>query len=252
MKGKITDRGFLCKTSLYGDSSLILKVFTRQYGMLSLIAKGIRRKSEANQLIALNLYEFTMYEPQDGTLYLLSEFALLKEHELTTRTENWVAAQCAVELYSQMMIPHDEHPAYFELLSSFLDYLDTLGSNSFLIWWRFMLRIFALLGIPWDTRYCCECQSPARQTSALKRESSDLICTDCLSGLADRDSLVTLTPATAQVLYLLPEIGNHLSSITLDKRTVIQMNRLIADHYSTHFHSELKIRSLGVWEDLVR
>ena len=252
MKGKLKDRGFLCKTSLYGDSSLILKVFTRQYGMLSLIAKGIRRKNEANQLIALNLYEFTMYEPSDGTLYLLSEFALLKEHELTTRTENWVAAQCAVELYSQMMIPHDEHPAYFELLSSFLDYLDTLSTNSFLIWWRFMLRIFALLGIPWDTRNCCECHSQPLQMAALKKQSSELVCSECQSGLVGRESLVSLTPATTQVLYLLPEIGNHLSTITLDKRSLVQMNRLIADHYSTHFHSELKIRSLGVWEDLVR
>ncbi len=250
MRSRAKDRAFLIKCGPYGDSSLIIKAFAREHGLISLLAKGVRAKPEASLLGPLNLYEFSFYEPRESGLALLAEFSLLEEFDLADRIECWTAATCALELYSQLLIPADENPAWFELLRDYLLYLGKLKRNSVLIWWRFLLRVFRLLGIPFDTRLCSACLSTQNPLVAWEKGSGRLICAACHEGLSTPDHHEPLSSTASGVLRLLPVIGEHLSSLRPDRASVACLNSLFASYYQAHFHKPLRLRGLEVLEQL--
>lgn len=252
MRNKVTDRGFLAKTSPYGESSLILKAFTRGHGMISMIAKGIRKKPGAETLSPENDYEFVLYEPGEGGLFLLSEFSLAREYDLSRKAECWTVAECALELYGKLIIPQDENPHYYDLLHDLFAYLESLDRNAILIWWRFLLRIYSMLGIPFRTDICSHCGRGAENIAAYEEGSARLVCPDCLDANTDPDRYTILTSQSSRVLALLPRIGDYLDAFTLTRQSVTQLNMLFADYWSEHFQRPLKLRSLKVLEQFYR
>lgn len=247
MKAKLKLQGCLVKMSEYSESSLILQVFTRELGSLSILAKGIRKSQNRNQLNPLSEYEFSLYAPREAGLYLLSESSLLLERNFCSLPESWAAADCALELYSLLIIPTEESPVYYRLLNAYLAYLAKLEGNAILIWWRFLLRVFMMLGTPFQPATCSSCQGsgPIR---AYAKGTADLICADCFDPGPDADRYTSLSPQSSQILALLPQIGDHLSTLTPSRASVQQINLLLAEFYYSHFNHELKLKSLKVLE----
>lgn len=252
MRNKVTDRGFLAKTSAYGESSLILKALTRGHGMISIIAKGIRKKPGAETLSPVNDYELVLYEPGEGGLYLLSEFSLAREYDLSRKAECWAAAECALELYGKLIIPQDENPQYYDLLHDLFAYVESLDRNAILIWWRFLLRIYSLLGIPFGTDLCFHCGQRSKSIAAYEKGSARLVCLDCLDTNADPERYEILTSQSSRILALLPGIGDYVNSLTPTRQSVAQLNQLFADYYQDHFNRRLELRSLKVLEQFYR
>ena len=248
MKSRVKDQAFLIKSSPYSDSSLILKAFARRHGLVSILAKGIRKKPEACLLSPLCVYELSFYEPTESGLSLLAEFSLAEEFDLTADLESWTAAECALELYSQLIIPAEESPAWFALLREYLIYLASLERNAVLIWWRFLLRALRMLGIPFDLGPCCACGSMKNPVTAWEKGSGRLLCPACMDPLSDPDRHEPLSPVSAKVLSLLPVIGDHVHSLVLDRASVARLNSLFATYYQAHFHKALRLRGLEVLE----
>ncbi|MDD3632414.1 MAG: DNA repair protein RecO [Candidatus Cloacimonadaceae bacterium] len=246
MKAKIRDQGILFKTIKYRESSLILRVFLKSQGLVSILAKGIRKKPENNLLNTLYTYDFTIYEPQETGLYLLSEFTLLKEYNIFSNLPTWTAAECAAELYTQIIIPLEENTAYYDLLQLYLDYLKKRGDNAILLWWRFLLRIFIKLGIAFPLDSCANCKKKNVQMAAWKKGTGKLICVSCLNEADSPKYYEILSSRASQILHLLPQIGDYLDKIHPDSQSVEQLNHLFSDHYANHFRKPLKLRSLEV------
>ncbi len=250
MSAKVKDQAFLIKCIPYSDSSLILKVFAREHGLLSILAKGIRKKPEYCLLNPLYIYELSFYEPRESGLCLLGEFSLSAEFDLSDRMECWTAAQCALELYAQLILPAEDSPAYFELLVDYLVYLNSLEKNSVLIWWRFLLRVFKMSGIPYDLQLCSVCLCADNPLTTFEKGSGRLFCSGCVDALPDPNRYEPLSTLSAKILRLLPVIGEHVTILRPDRDSVAQLNRLFALHYLGHFDKALKLRGLEVLEQL--
>jgi DNA repair protein RecO len=248
VKQKIRDRGIIFKISHYSESSLILKTFTRDRGLISILAKGMRKKPEASLLNPLNGYEFVLYEPQEAGLYLLGEFSLQTEHNLAENVESWAAAECALELYTHLIIPQDENSQYYGLLIVYLDYLQGVERNAVLVWWRFLLRVLILLGVPFDPLHCSQCHLSAKPILAFEKGTGALVCAACLDPVPDPDHWELLGSQASLILGLLPMIGDHLNTLCPDRTAVAQLNQLFSDFYASHFNKALKLRSLEVLE----
>ena len=76
----VTTSGILLRSMNYSETSKILRVFTSDYGLTSVIAKGIRRKkiSGGQGLELFSQGEITFYEKKSGSLHLFKEFSLHK------------------------------------------------------------------------------------------------------------------------------------------------------------------------------
>lgn len=248
MKKRLKDEAILFRIIKYSDSSLILKAFARQQGFISLLAKGIRKKAEGSLLSPLNSYEFSFYGPGESDLCLLTDLSLIKENTLSSKIEAWSAAQCATELYSQLILPMDESPAWFNLLQEYLDYLEKTEGRAILIWWRFLLRVFKMLGTPLEPGVCTLCHTVSSDVMFWDKAGVSILCRGCLGFAQNPARYEKLSPKASQIMKLLPRIGLHFHEVNPDRESVVQLNSIFAQHYQAHFHKALKLKSLGVLE----
>ena len=66
--------------------------------------------------------------------------------------------------------------------------------------------------------------------------------------MPDLQNRELLSPVSAMVLSLMPVIGEHLSTLKLDRNSVSSLNELFARYYQAHFHKALRLRGLDVLE----
>lgn len=248
MKGRIKDRGIILKFSDYSESSLIIRCLTSSHGIISILAKGLRKQPQKNALIVLSEYEFILYEPTDAGLYLFCEAALLKDHSFDYAPEIWTAAQCGAELIAVQVIHGNEHEMIYDFLRLYLDYLSGIKTNAILVFWRFFIRLLQIVGIQFSTTSCGLCHDEDAKPIARDLATAGLLCADCFYGSESKERYLLLSSQSAAILAMLPQIGNYLEQLHIDRATAREINALLLDHYQAHFNKTLKLNSLSVLE----
>ncbi|GAB1366578.1 hypothetical protein MASR1M36_14490 [Candidatus Cloacimonadaceae bacterium] len=234
----------LIKQSEYGDSSLIYRFFTSEHGQIGVLAKGIRKNQE--HLLALCQYELNVFEPKEPGLWLFAEASLLKDYSAFPSTSTWAAAECGMELVSQIIIPQEDIGAVFDLALSFLVYLQKTPVNAILILWRFMLRVTIFSGIGNPFASCCLCEKAFSHYSAYLRSKGGMLCKACSRDMSPNDDLFWLSETSSRIIGLLPEIGNYLTEIKLSPPTINEINSVFEYYWLAHHKHPLKLKSLGL------
>ncbi len=241
---KIKLHAILIKQSEYGDTSLIYRFFTCENGLIGVLAKGIRKKNDP--LIPLCCYELFAYEPKEPGLWLFSEAAVDKDLSQYPSTSTWAAAECGMELISQMLFAQEDLSNVYHLSISFLEYLQKTPYNAILILWRFMLRITVLSGIGNPFTGCCMCNKSLATYPAYLVSKGGMLCSNCSSELVQSDDLIRLSDLSIKLIAMLPEIGNYLNEITLSPQTVQEINGIFEHYWLSHHKHPLKLKSLGL------
>ncbi len=118
--------GFILRAIKFRESDLILTALTRDYGKISLIAKGARRTESkfGAALDLLTLSEFVFYDAEN--LKLLKEASILEDYRaLKGDYDRLTLALQTAHLLNQLIEEHHPDRAVFEF---FKDFLDALGS----------------------------------------------------------------------------------------------------------------------------
>ncbi|MDD3235340.1 MAG: DNA repair protein RecO [Candidatus Cloacimonetes bacterium] len=243
---KVKLQGILIKQSEYSDSSLILRFLSKEQGIIGVIAKGIRKQTEKQQLNNLCEYNLGLYEPKEAGLWLLYEHDWVRDYTEYTSPATWAAAECGLELISQMVVSPEENLQLYELTLSYLDYLQGVSANAVLIFWRLWLRLLRFSGVGSPLDACCCCHKPLSLYNVIDLQNSGLICRPCINDLHNMDSLVFLSPTSAEILRLMPEIGKHINEIKICKQELTEINSLLEKYWDCHYKQTLKLKSLSV------
>lgn len=78
-------RGIVLHTADYSETSLIARIYTRNNGLMSFIAKGVRKKGASirkNLFQPLNLVEVVYYFKENSSLHTLREISIEKQFNL--------------------------------------------------------------------------------------------------------------------------------------------------------------------------
>lgn len=111
----------------YGDSSRILRFYTREHGLLSVVARGVRGKSGkgATTLASFATGELTAFVKPQRDLHTMKDFACHRlRNELSGEVLRFAGASAAAEL----VLAHAEQEqqvAVFDALEASLDHLST-------------------------------------------------------------------------------------------------------------------------------
>ncbi|MDX2494189.1 MAG: DNA repair protein RecO [Desulfuromusa sp.] len=142
----------------YGESDMILTLFTAQYGLQKGFAKSAR-KSRKRFGAVLDPFTQAVFQWKKGR----GAFWLLQEAELITSRfglrgdfQRLALASYGVELVTLLLEEGESHQLIYELLCSFLDYLEQggVGLSARLL---FELRLVYLLGYIPHLLHCSEC-----------------------------------------------------------------------------------------------
>lgn len=160
--------GLILKKIPFSDSSLILKVFTRESGLITLIAKGAKRqKSRFHGLLDFfTLNQFLYPEKSKSEIHILADAGLIRDFpRLKSDPARQALAHVFMELYLKYVSePAQSHP-HWELLLERLENLDEAGPEAFdpvLHLCDFLLGLCSVSGFSPQFTECVHCAEPAR------------------------------------------------------------------------------------------
>ena len=141
--------GLILKKIEYQESSLILKIFTKDFGIISVIAKGAKssKKSAYGILRPLNFIEFQFYHQNNKTLFLLKDYQL----KFAPDTKNFGIYKTSLAYFIVEVISHstseelEPEPEKYEFVMSIFEYLKQhhVYSNFYLC---FLIQYVRFLG----------------------------------------------------------------------------------------------------------
>ena len=143
----------------YSNTSLIVNLYTKQYGRIDVIAKGARRdKSSFHGVLDLaNHVQVVYYRHSGGGLHTLSECSLFDDFPgLRTELFRFYAGSNILELLSSLTVADDKHLGLFELSLSGFSALSagTRPAVSLVIFQAELLRLLGYLPVFFECVSC--------------------------------------------------------------------------------------------------
>ena len=171
---------FILKTQPFRSSSLIVTFFTRAFGKIRALVKGVRREGETrgSTFEPFTRLEIIFYEKMRSDLHLVSEASMIESYEgIRSHLESLSYASYFCELVDSLCEVHDAHEKIFELLDFVFHYLPSLGG-------RKMARIFEiklLREIGWlpFLSACLQCGTKTFERGYFSVRQGGLFCSEC-------------------------------------------------------------------------
>ncbi|MGE5479487.1 MAG: DNA repair protein RecO [Chloroflexota bacterium] len=137
----------------YGDTSKIATLYSREYGIISVIAKGARvpKSKFGASLETLSYGSYTFYKKPATSLYLLSSAEAIKP--LIKISRNIEALSSAMLILDSINMSQEERepdPELFDSLAAYLTKLNSLPNNSFTYFVSFQLKLAESMGFAAD------------------------------------------------------------------------------------------------------
>jgi DNA repair protein RecO (recombination protein O) len=247
----VRSEGVVLKTHALGDTSRIVVVYTRDHGLVRLVAKGAR-KSPSRFGIALeplSRSRFHFYFRNDRDLHLLSQADTLVATGVGMVDLTRLAhAQAALELIDRLVWGEEPHAELYDLLAQALDALTEAPESALAaVTIAFELQLAAMLGYRPRLDACAGCGAPLSQERLFSATRGGLMCAACA---AREPGLVTLSAdALGGIALLLSrpigEAGGHLET-----RRTGEIQRVVEQFLRAHFHRFEGLRSLEVLRSL--
>ncbi len=149
----------ILRTTEFSETSLIVTLFTRDFGKLAAIAKGARRPKGPfeGSLDLLSVCRVVVHRKNSDVLDLLTEAKLNRRFRGADRSlERLYAGYYVAELLRLMTDDHDPHVDVYDLTISILNQIDGVGSVAVSIL-AFEAQMLRRLGHAPTTDRCSEC-----------------------------------------------------------------------------------------------
>ncbi|MFH2094859.1 MAG: DNA repair protein RecO [Bacteroidota bacterium] len=148
-------RGITLKTTKYGDTSLILPVYTENFGFQTYILKGARsarKKGQANILLPLSILDMEVYHSPDKNLQQIKEFHLAHQYKsLHFHHRKQVVILLLAEILTKLLRNEEPDTALFTYLESALLMFDNEEENFSCFHIHFLIHLTKYIGFFPDT-----------------------------------------------------------------------------------------------------
>jgi DNA repair protein RecO (recombination protein O) len=234
----------------YSETSQILTLFGRRFGLMRLIAKGAHRRTKAGSskfdggIDLLDRGEAVFSHSTTRELPPLTEWKLTEGHQPLHRSLRamHLGMLCA-ELVTSLFEEHDPHPELYDRLKEMLVDLGTAKvEETFLL---FCLDLLREAGFPPEMNACTECgQLVSNHDRAYFSASrGGVICRNCETVVPDRAEIDVRLLRLIQSLLRLPRVnGAPQRAPRLTRHQTDPINRLLLDHVETATQKRLRMR----------
>lgn len=233
-----SDRCICLRKVEYSETSQILTLFTRQHGLMRVIAKGAHRATKAGaskfgggiDLLDVGEAVFTLdLEKQLGTL---TEWTLREGHlSLRRSLRAMYLAQYAAELVSFLIEEHDPHPELFDRLEQALFALP--GAQVEEVFLAFQLDLMRETGYlaEWSTCVGCGAIISDREPAFFSPQRGGVVCRQCEAAVPDRLRVDNRLLRMVQLMMRLPRSDGSAQRLPrLTRHQTDPINRLLAGH----------------------
>jgi len=246
--------GIVLKTYPLGDTSRIVVAYTREHGLLKLVAKGARKAPSrfGFALEPLSRSRFVIYHKPDRDLHLLSQADTLAAtgSELSDLTR-LAHAEAALELIDRLVWGEEPHAELFELLVVALETVTRAPLPALpAITIAFQVQMASLLGYRPRLDACAHCGGTLSTRRVFSPARGGLLCDPCAGSEAGAVTLSADALAGLSLLLSRPlrEAGDWLE-LTEVRRTG-EILRVVEAFLRHHFQRFQGLRSLEMLRSL--
>lgn len=220
----ISDRAICVRRFEYSETSQILALFTRDHGLIRMIARGAHRTTKAGAskydggLDTLDEGDALFTDRLDKDLNTLAEWKLVDGHRALRKSQRplYLGLYLA-EIVAAVFESHDPHPNAFDRFSATLKALSTPAMEEAAL--ALVLDLLDESGFMPSLTHCVGCERPTMGERVLyfSPARGGIVCRNCEAGLPDRmqvdprvigiASTVARLPRHEGVAMRLPRLG---------------------------------------------
>lgn len=229
----------------FGDSSKIISVLTRDFGIMSFIAKGaLKPKNKFGSSIEpLNCSSINFYRKKGG-LHLLSD----AETEVSLRNirksfEHLAVSMLVLESISHSQIDIDHSPELYDAALKILLQINNLTDNPFNYFVYFQLIHAKLLGFEIYPQYDSSLE--------VLRFAVDFgTYLENVNGASQK--LLIMPSKIAEILLVFYQTElNDIANIKLEKDEQVRLFDFFIDYYSFHLDKQINFASFALLETIL-
>lgn len=265
------DRGFLLQKIPFSETSLILKVFTRRAGLVTLVAKGAKRPQSKlrGHLDFFSELECVYYPNTRSEIWTLAETSTLRAFgRLKSSPERQALGQVMAEVLLRYGHGSAEPEGFYRLLAAAWERLDSgepepdaSGPTGLTLVARYLLGVCQLGGFGPRFGSCHRCGEVLPMTGPVRFQWADgaTVCASC--GAAEGESgAVRLRAGWAAVLRdwcgngpTVEEAALPPASVkenALEERDGMGLLTFLLQYLGRHSGGEKPLRAWAVWKEM--
>lgn len=208
---------FILKTQPLRSSSLIVTFFSREFGKLKGVAKGVRKEREMRgALFELFTHaDIIFYEKTKSDLHLISDASIIDSFDsLRSRLDTITYASYFSELIDVFTELHDPHDEIFSLIEVCFRYLPAIPGER--IARLFEVKLLSDIGWLPHLNSCLECRQTTFERGFFSASQGAFVCAACRTKYPDavalsREGLSQMryytTHTLEECIKVIPSIG---------------------------------------------
>jgi DNA repair protein RecO (recombination protein O) len=232
----------------YSETSQVLSLFSREHGIVHVLAKGAHRRTKAGasrfdggvDLLDLGVAVFTDDPKRD--LATLTEWKQLDGHlELRKTLRGLNLALYAAELVSLLLESHDPHRELFDRMAQTLPELASDRAEETMLAWQ--LDLLKDSGYLPELFICVSCGNKSEDglRALVSPSRGGLVCQNCRAKIADCLPLDSRLLRLAQSILRLPRANGAAQRLPrLTRLQTDPLNRILAEHITHTLGKRLK------------
>lgn len=241
----IKTEGIVLRSVIYKDSDVILTLFTKKMGKISVYAKNVRKLNHSSmassQVFAYGIFQLKA----SGKMMNLVSFDLKESYySLTASIDKTFLGYYMAELTEQILMEHQTNNRLFFDLISCLDYLKE-KDNCVLVKLFYQIKILFYFGVKPEVSKCINC---GIDKNSMKRfyfylQDGGLYCEDCKKTMESDAMLERYDNTTYRLLeYMAHSHIDEVVQARISHVLLIELSSLIERYYLVHL-PDLHIKS---------
>lgn len=220
-------RGIVINYIKYKESSIIVRIYTEQFGIQSYIVNGVRSKKGSKIALyqPLTLLELVVYHKHNANLFRISE---IKCHEPFTNIPTDVKRSCIAMFITEVLsktLKGEVEPRLFDFIYQSILFLEHIEENYENIHLQFLLKLCRYLGFEPETEV----------------EILDQI------GQVPVENDVINEPALLKSLL----ISDYNNDIQINNRSRRKLLDIILRYYSLHVENFGELKSVQILKEVM-
>ncbi len=222
------------------ETSVLATFFTKDFGKISGIMKGIRGtlNQTNNSLELFSLSEIIFYKRKRGNLYTVSQCDLLEYFKnIREDYKRIIYATYFVDLLNAITISDDKNDMLFELALETLNVLNQ-GKNPEAIKNIFEIKTLILSGFRPRVDACIKCEKPISRQAKFSSRYGGLLCKDCF--VEDRDAIDIYEGSLATMLHIENANFKNVWRLNLTTKVKNQLSEILDSFIKFHIEKDIK------------
>ncbi len=252
----IKAEGIVLRSMKMGETSKLLTLFTREHGILKVIAKGSRsRKSRFGATLELlNVIHLVYYHKDSRDLQLLSAADLVETFpSLAADLERWAYACACGELIVRAHPGAEATPRLYPILIETLRALNGPRSETEarVCFWSLQMKLLGVFGIGPHLRRCLNCDVPSDSSASpivhFHITRGGFFCEKCFSGTG----ALKLSASTLALLARLQTLpAAKLMRFSASEREAHEIELFYRSYFDFHLEEVGRLRALEFVREL--